>query len=1249
MAKGMAAVGKASTLWRAILALLVFMGTLSLMGPATAETRPDDMWVTDGTVYDFAFADGKVFIAGDFSLVGPNTGGGTLVDTAAGDRDLAFDRIDGSVFDAVPDGAGGWYIAGDFIFVQGLWRPRVAHLGADGRVTGWRPAVDGLSVDALALIGTTLYMGGDFTAVDNTARSNLAALDVSSESVNLLSWSPSVNGAVRGIEASVDETALYFVGEFTDVNAIWRRRTAAVDTSGVVLAWDPKANDWVLDLEIDSAGTTVYLAGRFTDLDGTTRNRLAAVDATTGLFNSWDPSANSEVTSIELTADDSTLFAGGSFGTIGVTARSNAVAIDTTTGVPNGWNPSPDARVYDVSLSPDETVAYLAGNFLNVGGTTRYRLAGTDSTTGALNAWAPGANNGARLVAPHGSDVYVGGVFGSINVVEQANLAALDEVTGELVPGWDPLVNDIVRAVDVSPSGQVLYVGGHFDEVDTVLHRHVVGLDVTTGEVELTWDVRAGSIVRDISVGNGRVYLGGDFTVFNGETRTRLAAVDAVTGLNDATWVPTADDMVRAVAVSADGTKVYLGGEFDLLSGLSRREIGAVDAITGAVDLVWNPNSNRRVYMIDVTADGVYSAQGGAGGHMLAHHPDTGAELWHGIADGDVQAVTVSGNYVYVGGHFDFMDGVDRQRIVAMDALTGAVDLNWIPHTDSLLGVFGAAAHGGDIYIGGHFEKVSSLSANHVARLREIFSGSTDDYEGTVLTSAPAAYWRLGEASGTSVIDETAGGLDGTYLGTPTLGTTGLITDPSNTAVEFNGTDAAVHIPDATIINTGGPYEAKTIELWFDADDVTSRQVLYEQGGSARGLNIYLLNGSLYYSAWNINTDDITTPWGPEWVSTPVNVGETYHVVMVYEYPNRLEAYLDGVSVGAAAGPVGRLFSHSRDTGIGAMLDTARFHDLNSAGDGFYFDGVMDEVAVYNAALSNTEIAEHHFAGVTVGGESPPEVFTSAPTEGSLVSGSTLIEIVATDLQDADGTLTVETRIDGGAWELTTWNPLALVYEYDWDTTLVPDAFYTIEARATDSALNIVEDGIINVHVDNVNDAPAVSITWPPDGSSVGGVVTITADATDTEDLPGMLDVEVSTDGGTVWIPMIWDAGETQYEYDWDTTVIALGPYTIDVRATDSKFVTTNATGISVTVETLPYDERVEIDDPIAYWRLGEVSGPTAFDETLNIIHGTYLGTPTLASTGLITDPVDTAVTFNGTDSAVQNSGLAADQRGWPV
>lgn len=59
-------------------------------------------------------------------------------------------------------------------------------------------------------------------------------------------------------------------------------------------------------------------------------------------------------------------------------------------------------------------------------------------------------------------------------------------------------------------------------------------------------------------------------------------------------------------------------------------------------------------------------------------------------------------------------------------------------------------------------------------------------------------------------------------------------------------------------------------------------------------------------------------------------------------------------------------------------------------------------------------------------------------------------------------------------------------------------------------------------------------------------------------------------------------------------------------------------------------------DNPLGYWRLGEVAGaPTAFDASGNDHPGAYRGSPQLGGPGLLTDDPDTAMLADGIDDGV--------------
>ena len=68
------------------------------------------------------------------------------------------------------------------------------------------------------------------------------------------------------------------------------------------------------------------------------------------------------------------------------------------------------------------------------------------------------------------------------------------------------------------------------------------------------------------------------------------------------------------------------------------------------------------------------------------------------------------------------------------------------------------------------------------------------------------------------------------------------------------------------------------------------------------------------------------------------------------------------------------------------------------------------------------------------------------------------------------------------------------------------------------------------------------------------------------------------------------------------------------------------------TRNSLAYRDAVLAKGPVAYWRLGESDGPTAFDETQNAYDGTYIGNSTFGQLGAIQNDPDTAIQCNGQD-----------------
>ena len=78
--------------------------------PALSAAQSPDLsfWDTNGTVRCFATKGDTLFVGGDFTHVGPFTGGLLPVDATTGSSAASFGIVDGDVNVVISDGAGGW-------------------------------------------------------------------------------------------------------------------------------------------------------------------------------------------------------------------------------------------------------------------------------------------------------------------------------------------------------------------------------------------------------------------------------------------------------------------------------------------------------------------------------------------------------------------------------------------------------------------------------------------------------------------------------------------------------------------------------------------------------------------------------------------------------------------------------------------------------------------------------------------------------------------------------------------------------------------------------------------------------------------------------------------------------------------------------------------------------------------------------------------------------------------------------------
>jgi hypothetical protein len=225
-------------------------------------------------------------------------------------------------------------------------------------------------------------------------------------------------------------------------------------------------------------------------------------------------------------------------------------------------------------------------------------------------------------------------------------------------------------------------------------------------------------------------------------------------------------------------------------------------------------------------------------------------------------------------------------------------------------------------------------------------------YRDLILADEPIMYWRLGEASGTVAYDETSNHRDAVYLKRPFLGLNGAIRGDQNTSVGFNGFDQY-----ARWFPTSSESGTFSVEAWIRERKVSPGQVqtFFDTRPPGPEYSFDFKLAWLDQKALHFDIGD-----GSSWLWTgglPFDFqrGVWYYVAAVVT-PSGATVYVDGDSVGSviySGTPL--LFDPAHTVQIGTNLP---FQE--------WFHGKIDEVAVYDYALTNEQIAAHYSAGTAL-------------------------------------------------------------------------------------------------------------------------------------------------------------------------------------------------------------------------------------------------------------------------------------------
>jgi YD repeat-containing protein len=308
-------------------------------------------------------------------------------------------------------------------------------------------------------------------------------------------------------------------------------------------------------------------------------------------------------------------------------------------------------------------------------------------------------------------------------------------------------------------------------------------------------------------------------------------------------------------------------------------------------------------------------------------------------------------------------------------------------------------------------------------------------YSARVLATAGLIdYWRLGEASGTTLADS-KGTAPATLSGGTGLGVGGAVAGDSDTAVSFDGTTGAAQ----AALNLSATNKL-TLEFWMkwdgyaDDDDLAfelTPNFNSNPGGFLVDPNAPEEGGKFAVgigSGESRNTAYFTRPSAGQW--------HHYAIVMDAGAPaaEQVIPYVDGQ-------PVPYLKTKS-GTGAGNFANSTLYF-MSRAASALFGAGDLDEVALYNRALPATTIAQH-FGGNS---QSPLVSFNASPNPAQV--GQT-VNLDGSASSDPDGTIAkYEWDLDGnGSFETSTGTTPSA------STTFAAPGSYEVKLRVTDNAGN---------------------------------------------------------------------------------------------------------------------------------------------------------------------------------------------------
>lgn len=282
----------------------------------------------------------------------------------------------------------------------------------------------------------------------------------------------------------------------------------------------------------------------------------------------------------------------------------------------------------------------------------------------------------------------------------------------------------------------------------------------------------------------------------------------------------------RVTALLTVGDTVFVGGAFTSAKTgnggwMARGGLAAINGTTGALVEGWQPKVNGEVSALAMQGDQLFvggsftTVAGAIRRNLAAVSLSTGqTTAWAPPAPNKaVYALAVLGSRVFAGGQFTSVAGAARTRLAAFDATTGALDPGWRPAASGIVYAITTSYSDDQLYVGGAFPSINgNATFGYVAGLDPVTGATTGwpsdhvSYKVNALSVSSEGVFGGGDGPGGHLL---AWGSDGTFLTAPFQTDGGV---QALVAVEPGRVFAGGHYTNVCLGNTGSgsPYNCTT-------------------------------------------------------------------------------------------------------------------------------------------------------------------------------------------------------------------------------------------------------------------------------------------------------------------------------------------------------------------------------------------------------------------------------------------------------